>query len=408
MDSPTRAALCAVLWMVAAPQLSAATDALTLERALAIARERAPRILSAALRVEEARGRVVGASILLPENPVLDGGAGRRYSDAGDSLDAGAGISQRFELGGQRGARITRAQAGVEQARSARDDSLRRLLRDVARAFYTGLHAEEGFRVAARSEEIAAEVARIAERRYRAEDVPVLDLNVSRAALARARAEREIAEAERASVLGDLRILLGMEAAEALSLVGDLRDRRPFDPADLALRAAERPDLRALEAELTQAEAELRLARAEAWPDLGLGARYERDERDDVVLGEVSLELPVFDRAQGARAEAAARVRRLRVELDAARRTAAVEVQTALAVQARRVRAVEELEANALPLLDENESLARRSYEAGEMPLAELLLVRRETLDTRREYLERLLEAAVATVDVEASAGGFE
>ena len=74
----------------------------------------------------------------------------------------------------------------------------------------------------------------------------------------------------------------------------------------------------------------------------------------------------------------------------------------------QRLAAVEELEASALPLLDENESLARRSYEAGEMGLAELLLVRRETLDTRREYLDRLRAAAVAAVDVLASAGGLE
>jgi cobalt-zinc-cadmium efflux system outer membrane protein len=199
-----------------------------------------------------------------------------------------------------------------------------------------------------------------------------------------------------------------MEASEPLELAGDLRDRRQLDRKGLLTRAARRADLRALEAKLAEAEAELRLARAEAWPDLGLGARYERDERDDIVVGELSLTLPVFDRAQGARAEASARVRRLRVELDAARRAADVELQTALTVHARRANAVEELEANALPLLDENESLARRSYEAGQMPLAELLLVRRETLDTRREYLERLLETAVAAIDVEASAGALE
>jgi cobalt-zinc-cadmium efflux system outer membrane protein len=408
MDGPTKAALCAALWMVAAPQTSAATEALTLERALAMARERGPRILSAGARIEEARGRLTGASILLRENPVLEGGAGRRYSDQGDTLEAAAGIHQDFELGGQRRARIAGAEAGVERASSARGDSLRLLLREVAGAFYTGLHADERLRVAEGSEEIAAEVSRIAERRHRAEDVPILDVNVSRAALARARAEREAAEAERASVLGELRILLAMEGAEALELAGDLRDRRPFDPAALLARAAERADLRALEAELAQAEAELRLARAEAWPDLGAGARYERDEQDDIVFGELSLALPVFDRVQGARAEAGARVRRLRIELDAARRAAAVEVQTALLVHARRVKAVQELEASALPLLDENESLARRSYEAGEMPLAELLLVRRETLDTRREYLQSLLEAAASAVDVEASAGSLE
>jgi cobalt-zinc-cadmium efflux system outer membrane protein len=408
MHGLAMAALGAALLGMGPPPAAAEEPALTLERALAMARERAPKLLSAGARVEEARGRLAGASLLLRENPVLEGGAGRRYADDGDTLDATAGIRQSFELAGQRRARIAGAEADVERSSAARDDSLRRLLRDVARVFYTGLHAEERLRVATSSEEVAGEVARIAERRHHAEDVPILDVNVSRAALARARAEREAAEAERASVLGDLRILLGMESAEPLELTGDLRARRPFDPPALLARASERADLRALEARLAEAEAGLRLARAEAWPDLGVGARYERDERDDVVLGELSLALPVFDRAQGTRAEANARVRRLRIELEASRRAAAVEVQTALTVHARRVKAVEELEASALPLLDENESLARRSYEAGEMPLAELLLVRRETLDTRREYLERLLEAAVAAVDALASAGALE
>jgi len=408
MDRLRKAALCAAFATVAAPPSTAATDALTLERALALARERAPRILAAGVRVEEARGRLAGASIVLRENPVLEAGAGRRFSDERDTLDAAAALHQSFELSGQRGARIAGAEAGVELASARRDESLRRLLRDVGRAFYRGLHAGETLRVATSSEALTAEVARIAERRHGAEDVPVLDVNVSRAALSRARAEREAAEAERASVLGDLRILLGMEGEEALELAGHLRHRRSFDPAALLARARERADLRALEARLAEAEAELRLARAEAWPELGIGARWERDERDDVVLGELSIGLPVFDRAQGARAEASARVRRLRIELAAARRAAAVEVQTGLLVHARRVRAVEELEASALPLLDENETLARRSYEAGEMPLAELLLVRRETLDTRREYLARLLEAAAAAVDVEASAGTLE
>lgn len=232
---------------------------------------------------------------------------------------------------------------------------------------------------------------------------------MSHAALARARSQRRFAEANRAVAAGELDILLGMEAPEAaLQLAGELRDRRHFELAELLARAKQRADLRALEAKLEEAEASLQLARGEAWPDLGLGARYERDERDDVVLGELSLELPIFDRAQGRRAEASARAHRLRLELDAARRSAAIEVQTAFAVHTERSNAVEELETIALPLLDENESLARRSYEAGEMALGELLLVRRETLDTRREYLERLLETAVAAVNVEASAGVLE
>jgi cobalt-zinc-cadmium efflux system outer membrane protein len=198
-----------------------------------------------------------------------------------------------------------------------------------------------------------------------------------------------------------------MEAAEPLEAEGELRTA-PLDRAALVARSGERADLRALSAQLDQAEAERRLASREAWPDVGLGARYERDEGDDIALGEVSVPIPLFDREQARRAEANARARRLRLELDAARRAARVEIETALAVHGQRLAAAQEIEASALPLLDENEALARRSYEAGEMGLAELLIVRRETLDTRREYLDRLRDAAVARIDALAAAGGIE
>jgi cobalt-zinc-cadmium efflux system outer membrane protein len=411
MDRLTTAALAAV-FLALAPLRAAAgteTEALTLERALALARERAPRILAAGSRIEEARGRLVGASVLLRENPVVEAAAGPRYSEEDrDTLDREVAIRQGFELGGQRRARVDGAEADVARASAARDDSARRLLREVAVAFFKGLHAQESQRIATSAEEIAGDIASVAERRYRAEDVPILDVNVSRAALARARSQQRFAKADRAAALGELGILLGIEAPEALQLAGELRDRRRFDLVELLARARERSDLRALEAKLAEVEADLQLARGEGWPDLGLGARYARDARDDVVLGELSLSLPIFDRAQGLRAEATARAHRLRIELDAARRAAIVEVQMAFTVYAERSEAVVELETNALPLLDENESLARRSYEAGEMALGELLLVRRETVETRREYLERLLEAAVAAVDVEASAGVLE
>lgn len=397
------------LFLLLAPLLAAAQDgSLTLEQALARARERAPGLLSASARIEEARGRLVGASILLRENPIVETAAGNRSSDDDHSFDGEVGVSQRFELGGRRGARIAGAEAQIGRANADRDESLRRLLREVAVSFYRGVAAGERARLAGNAEEIAADVARIAERRYEAEDVPLLDVNVSRTELARARAERRGARAAVASSLGELRLLLGMDAAEAVVLHGDLRDRRRFDLAALLGRAGERADLRTLQAELDAAEAELRLAQGEAWPDFGLGARYERDDRADVVLGELSFSLPVFERGQGLRAEASARARRLRLELEAGRRAAAVEVQTAFDVHAERAAAAEELETNALPLLDQNESLARRSYEVGQIGLAELLLVRHEVLGTRNDYVERLLEAAVAAVDLEASAGALE
>src|SRR5262249_17949551 len=136
------------------------------------------------------------------------------------------------------------------------------------------------------------------------------------------------------------------------------------------------PDLLALEAELRAAEAEGRAARAQVWPDVAVGASYERDDRDDVALGLVQISPPLFQRAQAERATAAAQARRLRLEPAAARRAAETLLRSAREVCALRTAAAEELERNALPLLDDNELLARRSYETGEIGLGELLEVR--------------------------------
>jgi cobalt-zinc-cadmium efflux system outer membrane protein len=407
MQSRGAIALVAILVALCPPRGRADENALTLDRALALARERTPLLLAARARIEEARGRLAGASVFLRENPSLEGAAGRRRSDGGDNFAGDVAIVQTFELGGHRRARIDAAEADVAGASAASDEALRRSLRDVALAFQRALHAGERVRLLSSTEGVAADVVQIAERRYRADDVPILDVNLARAALARARSERASAEAGLAAALGELRLHLGMRGEEALRVEGRLGERRRMELAELLLRAGERSDLRELDAELRRSEAEVRLAHAEAWPDVGLGARYERDEGDDVVLGALTLSVPLFERAQGPRAESAARARRARLELEARRRAVDVEVRAAFEVAARRAAAVEELESNALPVLDENERLSRRSYEAGQIGLAELLFVRRETLQTRLEYLDRLLEAADASVDLEASAGAL-
>ena len=100
-----------------------------------------------------------------------------------------------------------------------------------------------------------------------------------------------------------------------------------------------------------------------------------------------------------------ARTRRLDLEIAAAKRAVSVEVRTAYDVYNFDVAAVEELERNAISSLEENENLARRSFEEGEIGLAELLLIRRETLDLRTIYTERLLEAAIAGIELESRAG---
>jgi cobalt-zinc-cadmium efflux system outer membrane protein len=112
----------------------------------------------------------------------------------------------------------------------------------------------------------------------------------------------------------------------------------------------------------------------------------------------------MFSKGQEQRAVGSARTARLRAELDAARSRVQIEVRAAFDAYSRRLSAVRMLETDAIPGLDENEQLTTRSFEVGQLGLPELLLIRREILDTRSQYLDALLEAALARIDLDASA----
>jgi cobalt-zinc-cadmium efflux system outer membrane protein len=379
---------------------------LTLEEALALARQRAPALLEATGRVAEAQGPVAGAAPLLRDNPTVEVEAGpRTLGDGTRGLEVGVGLVQPFELGGKQGARRESARAGLDRETANQRDAERLVLGEVASTFLRVLHARERLKLAREAEEAAASMARSTQRRFEAGDVPVVDVNVVRVALARARADVAGAEGDEASLLHLLRALLGMGLARPLGVRGELRALATA--ATPVASTGERPDLVALEAEVAQAEAELRLGRSGAWPDVQVGVRYQREVDETAVLGTLGVPLPFFSRGQEARVTGEARVRRLRTALDAARSTREVQVEAARVRHRKRQDAVELLEREALPLLTDNASLAARSYEAGEMGLAEFLLVRRDTLETRVAYVDSLLEAALARVQLAVETGAL-
>jgi len=381
----------------------AAQEALTLEQALSLARERAPAVLFARARIEEARGRLSAASAI--RNPEVEAAAGGAISGEPRSAKVDAGFLQDVELGGRRSSRIDVARAEMTSSIAEADDVLRRAQREVAAAFFRGLQAQERLALLAGAERIAEETLEAARRRHESGDVALLDVNVARAAAARARSDVHGARSQLAASLAELRVLLGFSSEEPVRLDGKISTPRRFDLEDLLEKAVERPDVRALQSELDAANAGLRLGQALSWPELALGAVYQREEGQDFLLGAVRLSLPVFDRGEGVRAEARARAGRLTQELDARRRAVRIEVRAAFEIYDQQRAAVEELERDALGVVEENETLSKESYDVGQISLIELLLVRRQMLEIRSDYLSRLLDAAIASADLEASAG---
>jgi cobalt-zinc-cadmium efflux system outer membrane protein len=390
---------------IAAPRADAQAGLLTYEHALERARSRGPLILAAQDRIQEARGRLLGAKVLLRDNPVLTLSGGPRYTPGSDLIDSEVGLSQSFELGGRRRSRIRGAQAEVDREAAASRNAARQLLGDVAIAFWQAVAAGEQVRLSGKASQVALELRDSMQKRYEAGDVAVLDLNVARTAAARAQTELRRAESEQTRALGELRILLGMTSTEPLAVQGNLTEHNPYDLNRLIAEAAKRPDLEATTAELRQADADVQLGRGSAWPDVGLGFRYGRDEGDKIAKGEVSFTLPVFSRGQELRATGEARATRLRRELQAGRMAVANEVTTAFEIQKSKSDAAEQLRKDAVQALDENETLALRSFEEGEINVLDLLVIRRDAFETRLLYLSQLLEMKLAAVDLEAKAG---
>ncbi|MET0151657.1 MAG: TolC family protein [Candidatus Binatia bacterium] len=387
------------------PSVGSGQTVLTLEGALDRAREHAPAILAARARIEEARGRLRGAAIWLRDNPVIETLGGPRLKDHGAIADADVEVTQVFELGGRRGARIAGAEAGVAREAASSEDEARRLLRDVAAAFWRTVAARERLRLLQTAEKVAADLERTTERRHQAGDIADLDLNVARIAAARARSDRLALEAGLAESVGELKVLLGMEPGEPVVARGELGPGVRYELSALLAGIDDRPDLRALAAEAREADADVRLGSGFTWPDVGLRLGYQRDEQNNIPLAGFTLTLPVFSRGQELQATGAARAHRLRLELAASRRAAEIEIRSAFETYQRRLEAVQELEQRAVPGLDDNENLALRSYEERHISLPEFLLLRRESLTTRAEYIDRQLDAAVATIELQSRAG---
>ncbi|MGH9383802.1 MAG: TolC family protein [Vicinamibacterales bacterium] len=396
-------AVCAAVCCLHTGVAGAQSRMLSLADVLARAREQAPQIVSARLALEEARGRLLGASLRFQANPEIDAGIGNRNGPDTRFTDFEVGLSQGFEPGARRSARIAGANAAIAQGSANIDETTRIVLRAAAAAYYRVVHANERIRVLGATQELAAGVSATADRRFKAGDIAVLDVNIARASLARIRAEREGAEAAKALALGDLRQLLRLD--EDVDVEGSLTRPSEVDLNAVLQATLQRPDLRALEAGIQEAEAELRVGQSYSKPQYGLGVRYSREEGDQIVLGGMTITLPMFSKGQEQRAVGAARASRLRAELDASRTRIQIEVRSAFQAFNRRLAAVRVLETEAIPGLDENEALTSRSFEVGQLGLPDLLLIRREILDTRSQYLDALLEAALARVDLDASAG---
>jgi cobalt-zinc-cadmium efflux system outer membrane protein len=368
-----------------------AGEALTLDQALARAGAISPANEVAALGIEAAQaGRAVAG---LRPNPTINAdvenvigtGAARGLSGAETTF----GFALPLELGGKRPARIAVAEAQTARARIDAVIANADLRLQVTQAYIDAVAAQRRLAVAQDQVGVTAENLRIARDRVIVGANSPID--EQRAALLATNAE---AEAERArSGVEASRAALGQLVGTDLS--GTL-DQAWFETVDAARAGPATPPnaggtlaLAAAGADVTTAEAQLRLARSQRIPDLTLsaGTRRQQATGDVAMLFGVSIPLPVFNNGRAAVGQAAA----LRNQSEARRRLARFDAERAItAVRAERDRAAASVRASGpiLTAAQEAARIARVGYGEGKFDQLVLLEAEQALLDARTAAID--------------------
>lgn len=290
--------------------------------------------------------------------------------------------SQRLEWPGRRGSRTESAEQDAVAAEARAEAERQRLVFEVKRAFLEAAAAEERLALI----EQVRDVFRFAEEsgRERLQEGDMSGYDARRLRIERARYENlatSQAIALQSAQLQFVSFVLpeppdGDQGGVVPAALPDGRPpQMPFDEGRVLASALEqRADARSAEAQVAAAEASLRHLSTFRYPDVTFNAGYKRqsDDFQGLFLG-ASIPVPLFDRRQGDLEAAEARLRQRTAQLALSLRAVANDVRRTLAAYRSIVERVELIQDQLLSGVDDLLSIARVSYDEGEMSLLELL-----------------------------------
>lgn len=377
------------------------------------------------LEIEKAKARLDQAR--LRPNPTLEfeQESGRLVGNGGDG-NFTVGASLPIEIYGRRTARINYAQIAIEASEAEVRNRERILVANVLTNYAEALAALRELEATENLLELDLQTTRFVQIRVNEGDTPPLELNLLQAEVERLRSRRQLAESRLQSALTQLKILAGLSFDEPLRLSEQIGSAiLPVLPAtpdaavDIGLRT--RPDVLLARIEEQVSTAGLRLVRAQSRPDLTAYTRYSQGrsvidtsianfpQRDRSLTFGVAVGIPIFNKNQGAKAEAEINIRQAKARLEFAERVVRGEILAAYQKIEAASRAVSTLETAAIPRMTNNVETFRKVYEIGEIKITDLINEQRRLLDANRDLTEALTLRYRANADllIALGAGGL-
>lgn len=381
----------------------------------------------AAARLDLERGRARLRQAGLRPNPTFDIEATTgRLTGSPEERDLSVGLALPIEFGAKRQRRIDLAEAELAATEAEVANRERQLTREVLAAYADAVSVLRELQITNEVQELDAQTARVVRTRVDQRDAPPLELNLLLTEVDRLRSRRALLEGRVDAALITLKNLVGAPSGEPLTIseqlvaeaIGPIQPPATLEEAiDIALQR--RPDLRLARLNERAAEAGLRLARADAFPDMTVSGKFTSGRAsnelpaplvpvpdvDRVLAFGASIALPFFNANQGARAEAEIGIRQAQARREFVEQVVRAEVTSAFRRTEAARTAVAILEQGVINRSADNVRVVRAAYDLGEFRITDLITEQRRLLDSQREYSDALAERYRAVGDLLAAMG---
>ncbi len=387
---------------------------LTLEQAWRLAEQSNPALQSALAGRHAAEGQLGESRAPLWHNPELSYQLNGRSAPQTRAQEQrfrewGLGLSQTFEIAGQRGFRLDAARADLEAVNAAIAELRQQLRADVEERFVKVLALQRRIGLERENLKLVENASQAVGKRFAAGETNRIEANIARVEAERTRNQLAALDEQLITAQAEFFQLLQLPPDAGAVVSGDLTRSASYQRDALIEQAAQRPQLTAQTKRESAARSRLNLERASVYPDVTLGLNIARegpsDLRERVIGLSVSVPLPLFKRNQSGIGKAMTELSQAQIERQAGER----DIRAAVHAQWRRyqqlVSRAQRLKSSVLPPLEDNLRLSQIAFRAGEIGLGDLLLVNRQVLDGRRDALDVETEVRLAQIALERAAG---
>ncbi|MBI1275744.1 efflux transporter outer membrane subunit [bacterium] len=365
-------------------------------------------------RVEQARASTTVAGASLLPNANASGNASRNDTDktkADNSARIQGSISYEVDLFGKNRAGVEAA-AERYTATQYDQDALRIITAaDVTQAYFNSIGLQKRLEIARKNLENQEEVLKIVDAQYTEGRLSALELSQQKSQLASSRAQLASIENQLALSLNQLAVLTGHAPKDLVAPIASLDDAAIPDIAPTLPSALieQRPDIRASEAGLKAANADIGAARAAFFPSLTLSANAALlASPSSVATGLVaSMLAPIFQggRLEGELERTKARQLELAENYQQIVLTSFREVEDALAGIKSSAERQTQLDIASTEAAEANR-IARARYDAGATDFQTFLDTQRTQLQADDGAIQARLDRLNAAVQLYKALGG--